>query len=77
MFAGESMFYRSRDASKVALFHLCEHLKQQGVPWIDCQVLSPLLASFGAVEIARREFMELLHEQIHRPAITFPRDSVP
>ncbi len=59
-FAGESMFYRVKNASKFALIRTVEHLQAHGLTWMDVQVLSPLLASFGAKEIPRVEFMRRL-----------------
>ena len=59
-FFGESMFHRERDASKVALVGLVEELRRRNVPLIDCQQRTPLLASLGAREIPRREFLRLL-----------------
>lgn len=64
MFAGESMFYRQSNASKLALVHLIEWLQVQGITWMDCQNLTPLLEGFGAVEIERGRFMEMLGECI-------------
>lgn len=60
MFYGESMFHTQTDASKVAFVHLVNHLKDQGVGMIDCQMKTPLLASFGGREIARQAFMQNL-----------------
>ena len=57
MFYGESMFSRATDASKVALVHLVDFLRQRGGPLIDCQMSTPLLASMGAREIPRRAFL--------------------
>lgn len=56
MFFGESMFARVHDASKIALWVLCDHLRAAGFAMIDCQVYSPHLASLGAREIARADF---------------------
>ncbi len=56
MFAGESMFHRATDASKVCLVHLVEHLKQRGFVLHDCQFMTPHLQRFGAVEIERAEY---------------------
>jgi leucyl/phenylalanyl-tRNA--protein transferase len=56
-FFGESMFSRATDASKVALVALVEELRGRGCPMIDCQQRTPLLASLGAREIPRREFL--------------------
>jgi leucyl/phenylalanyl-tRNA--protein transferase len=60
MFYGESMFHHVTDASKVAFTHLVKYLKEQGVGMIDCQMKTPLLASFGGREIPRDEFMQQL-----------------
>lgn len=60
MFYGESMFHHVTDASKVAFVHLVEHLKNAGVGLIDCQMKTAHLASFGAQEIARTEFIAKL-----------------
>ena len=56
-FYGESMFARASDASKIALAHLCRHLEQLGFAVIDCQMTTAHLASLGAREIGRREFI--------------------
>jgi leucyl/phenylalanyl-tRNA--protein transferase len=57
MFYGESMFSTETDASKVALVGLVEDLRRREMPLIDCQQRTPLLASLGAREIPRREFL--------------------
>ena len=57
MFYGESMFSRATDASKVALVGLVEQLRARKFPMIDCQMRTPLLASVGAREIPRQEFL--------------------
>ena len=56
------MFSHATDASKIALAHLCRHLDAQGFGLIDCQMNTPHLASLGAREIARREFIARLRE---------------
>lgn len=66
MFAGESMFYREPNASKLALLHLCELLKTRGATWMDCQVMTPHLLHFGAEEISRRKFTKLLDTAIQK-----------
>ena len=68
MFYGESMFSRATDASKVALVALVEELRTRGVPLIDCQVHTPLLASLGAREIPRRTFLRELAALVNYPA---------
>ncbi len=57
MFYGESMFSTETDASKVALVGLVEELRRRNMPLFDCQQRTPLLASLGAREIPRREFL--------------------
>ena len=59
-FCGESMFSRSRDASKVALAWLVARLKVGGFPLLDCQFMTDHLASLGAVEIGQEDYMEEL-----------------
>jgi len=65
MFYGESMFHTQTDASKVAFVHLVEYLKNQGVGMIDCQMKTPLLASFGGHEIPREEFSQKLTKLVN------------
>ncbi|HKX88401.1 MAG TPA: leucyl/phenylalanyl-tRNA--protein transferase, partial [Sphingopyxis sp.] len=50
-FFGESMVSRARDASKVALAHLVARLVAGGWKLLDCQFITPHLASLGAIEI--------------------------
>jgi leucyl/phenylalanyl-tRNA--protein transferase len=61
-FYGESMFSHVRDASKIALAHLCAHLKQRGFGIIDCQMETTHLASLGARPIPRRDFAARLDQ---------------
>jgi len=75
LFAGESMFYRERDASKVALVGLVEHLRRRGYALFDIQQLTPHTAAFGAKEIRRREYLSRLVPALAMP-ITF-HDDVP
>jgi leucyl/phenylalanyl-tRNA--protein transferase len=60
VFAGESMFYHERDASKVALVGLVEHLQERGYALLDIQQLTSHTATFGAKEISRRDYLERL-----------------
>jgi leucyl/phenylalanyl-tRNA--protein transferase len=66
LFFGESMFSRERDASKVALARLVEECRRRGVELIDCQIASSHLASLGAREISRNEFVQLLRRCARR-----------
>ncbi|TVV73703.1 leucyl/phenylalanyl-tRNA--protein transferase [Sphingomonas solaris] len=59
-FFGESMFSRTRDASKVALAWLVARLKAGGFRLLDCQFITEHLASLGAVEIGRQDYVALL-----------------
>ena len=67
-FFGESMFSRARDASKVCLVHLVEHLCRNGFRLLDTQFQTPHLAHFGVVEIPRAEYLERLDEAIRLQA---------
>lgn len=60
MFYGESMFHQVTDASKVAFVSLVQQLKHDGVGLIDCQMKTAHLASFGASEISRDDFISKL-----------------
>jgi leucyl/phenylalanyl-tRNA--protein transferase len=62
VFFGESMFSRTRDASKAALAHLVELCRHNGIVAIDCQLPSRHLASLGARTIPRTRFRTLLRE---------------
>ena len=59
-FAGESMFHRATDASKVALMHLVQWLRDTGAELLDTQWCTPHLASLGCVEIDRDEYLRRL-----------------
>jgi leucyl/phenylalanyl-tRNA--protein transferase len=59
-FFGESMFSRATDASKVALAHLVARLKYGGFQLLDCQFQTDHLASLGAIEIGRSDYVVLL-----------------
>jgi leucyl/phenylalanyl-tRNA--protein transferase len=59
-FAAESSFFRVPNASKAAMCALVDYLREEGIEWFDCQVLTPFSESFGAVELPRKAFMQLL-----------------
>ncbi len=63
-FFGESMFHRSRDASKVALVHLVARLRRGGYALLDTQFLTTHLAQFGAYEVPRRIYRRMLTEAV-------------
>jgi leucyl/phenylalanyl-tRNA--protein transferase len=60
LFAGESMFHRARDASKVAMVHLVEKLRRDGAELFDVQWHTPHLATLGAIEIPRAGYLDVL-----------------
>lgn len=68
-FAGESMFHRRDNASKLCFCFLVAILRGAGVPWIDCQMLTPLTAGFGAREVSRDDFELFLKRQLSLPPI--------
>ena len=61
---GESMFAHRSDASKLALAALLGFCRAQGVEWIDCQQNTRHLASLGAFEIARAQFVNQVRSAI-------------
>ena len=60
LFAGESMFYVQRDASKVALIELVRLMRESGMALLDVQWNSTHLASLGVIEISRQEYLTQL-----------------
>lgn len=67
-FYGESMFSRARDASKVALAHLVARLRLGGFTLLDTQFVTAHLSQFGAIEIPRTRYKQILAAAIARPA---------
>src|SRR6478672_5812051 len=65
LFAAESMFHRRTDASKAALGWLCERLGPGAL--LDVQWLTPHLASLGAVEVSREDYLGRLQEALRSP----------
>lgn len=70
MFYGESMFSDVSNASKIALAHLARQLERWRFGMIDCQMSTPHLASLGAREIPRSEFIARVQELIHYAPVT-------
>ena len=67
-FFGESMFSRRKDASKLALAHLTDHLHRCEFKLFDTQFTTPHLQSLGAVEISRSRYRTLLAEAVDQSA---------
>lgn len=74
-FFGESMFHTERDASKVALVHLLARLRRGGFSLLDTQFVTSHLAQFGAVEVPRRSYKQMLRTAMDHEAewYTWPR----
>ena len=66
-FAGESMFHRVSNASKIALWGLVQHLRRQGFALLDVQVLNPTTRQLGATNIDRDAYLARLHAAVALP----------
>lgn len=69
LFAGESMFHRARDASKVALMGLVD---REMLGLIDVQWNTPHLASLGVIDVSRHEYLRRIAELVDRPGPSWP-----
>lgn len=69
LFAGESMFHRVTDASKVALVGLVDLMRDEQADrrLLDVQWSTPHLASLGVVEVPRMKYLDLLHDALEVP----------
>ena len=68
-FFGESMFHRARDASKVALVHLVDRLRDRGYELLDSQASTPHLRRFGCIEIPADEYLVLLRSALRKQCV--------
>jgi leucyl/phenylalanyl-tRNA--protein transferase len=68
LFAGESMFHRVNDASKIALVHLFERLRAGGFVLFDTQILNEHTRRLGAYAIPRSQYLVRLGEAVRTPA---------
>jgi len=64
--SGESMFYLKPNASKVALVSLMNFLHQKGIEWLDTQMVTPVVASLGGIEISREKFLTMLNSSVKK-----------
>jgi leucyl/phenylalanyl-tRNA--protein transferase len=71
LFAGESMFYRVSNGSKVALAALCERLWSRGYCLFDVQMRTDHTARMGAIEISRAEYLRRLRQAVAKTDVTF------
>jgi len=67
-FAGESMFHRVSDASKVAVVSTARRLQDRGFQLFDTQMVTPVTRQLGAVEIPRADYLRRLTEALEHPA---------
>ncbi len=67
LFAGESMFHRERDASKVVLVALVERMRYSGMILLDVQWATEHLRTLGAVEVARHDYLDFLEAALAVP----------
>lgn len=68
-FFGESMFSIADNASKMAFAVFTKWLTSMGFDLIDCQVATKYLASFGAKEVSRKKFLEILAVSVSKPGL--------
>jgi leucyl/phenylalanyl-tRNA--protein transferase len=64
-FAGESMFHRASDGSKVALWHLMKRLREQGFTLFDTQMITETTLALGALEIPRSAYLDQLNRAVN------------
>ena len=74
VFNGESMFSREADSSKMAMVAMAYHLQKWGFTVIDCQIANPHLLSMGAENIPRRDYLDLLQANLHKPPVRWEVD---
>ncbi|WP_274423998.1 leucyl/phenylalanyl-tRNA--protein transferase [Chelativorans sp. YIM 93263] len=63
-FFGESMFSREANASKICLVHLVNHMRERGFLLLDTQFTTAHLKQFGAIDVPRRRYEQLLAEAL-------------
>ena len=68
-FAGESMFHRVGNASKVALYHLIRQLRSRGFVLFDVQLTTPLTRQLGAIKIPREEYLRRLAQAVEMDCV--------
>lgn len=69
VFCGESMFHTKTDASKVALYQLCQFLIRNNIELIDSQQETRHMKRMGAAPIPRKEFMKILKNLVNEPSL--------
>ncbi|MCS6820456.1 MAG: leucyl/phenylalanyl-tRNA--protein transferase [Microscillaceae bacterium] len=69
MYFGESMFSRVSNSSKTGFIVLVQKMIEKGIKLIDSQVYTNHLASLGAIEIPRKEYLRLLAQWVNQPTL--------
>ena len=69
LFAGESMFHRCPNASKVALYHLIQRLRERGFALFDIQMVTPHTERLGAINLLRREYLDRLKSAVEKECV--------
>ena len=72
MFAGESMFHRRPNYSKIALVELATFLRERHVKWFDVQVRNRFTTDMGARDVDRAHFLRMLHTAVSKEPSLFP-----
>jgi leucyl/phenylalanyl-tRNA---protein transferase len=72
MFYGESMFSLRTDGSKIGIIALAAQLARWGFPIIDCQMRTEHLASLGAIDVPRRQFVRRVGALVKQPPVPSP-----
>lgn len=70
-FFGESMFSRRTNASKICLVHLVERLRAQGFRLLDTQFTTEHLKTFGAIDVPKDDYLNLLKQAVDSPHLDF------
>lgn len=70
-FFGESMFSRATDASKVCLVHLVDRLRTRGFVLLDTQFTTEHLKRFGAIDVPRDDYADMLADALEGPDLAF------
>jgi leucyl/phenylalanyl-tRNA--protein transferase len=76
-FAGESMFHRASNGSKVALYFLTRHLRERGFALFDIQSATPITRQLGATNIPREEYLRRLTQAVEMDCAFFPQPATP
>jgi leucyl/phenylalanyl-tRNA--protein transferase len=58
------MFHRASNASKVALFHLVQHLRSRHFRLFDIQMLTPVTTQLGGMYLSRKEYLARLAQAL-------------